>query len=272
MSDAARGGSDEPVHDVARAVERHPAARLLARGGYAANGVVHLLIGALIIGVAFGGRGDADQTGAFRAVAQAPLGFVALWAIGALLAALGVWHVAEGVLGGRRDGWGTRLSEWAQAAVFLFLAGLSAAVALGAEPRADDTARAASRGILTVPGGVFVIALTGVGVIVAGVVFIVMGVRRSFRTKLALPAGAIGRAASALGVVGFVAKGLVLGAVGLLLLVAAIRARAEESGSLDAAVRALLDLPGGPAIVIAIGAGLVAYAVFCGFRARYARL
>ncbi len=266
----------DPVHDAARVVERHPATRLLARGGFVANGVVHLLVGALIIGVAFGGRADADQTGAFRAIAAVPLGFVVLWVVAALLAALGGWHVSEGLVEGhRRDGlerWGLRVSEWGQAAVFLFFAGLSAAVALGAEPRADEAARDASRGILSVPGGVFVIGLVGAGVIVAGVVFVVMGVRRSFRSKVALPDDATGRTATVLGVIGFVAKGLALTAVGLLLVVAAVRSRAERSGSLDAAIRALVDLPYGPALVVAIGAGLVAYAVFCGFRARFARL
>lgn len=269
-------GMGDPVHDAARAVERHPATRLLARGGYAANGVVHLLMGALIIGVAFGGRGDADQTGAFRTIAQVPLGFALLWALATLLTALALWHLADGILSGRsRDGldrWRLRLSEWSQAAVFVFFGGLSAAVALGAKPRADDTAREASRGILSVPGGVFVIASVGIGVAVAGIVFVVMGARRSFRSKLDLPPGPIGRAADVLGVIGFVAKGIALAALGILLLVAAVRSRPDESGSLDAAVRALLELAPGPAIVVSVGAGLIAYAVFCGFRARYARL
>ncbi|QLD11054.1 DUF1206 domain-containing protein [Microbacterium oleivorans] len=266
----------EPVHDAARAVERQPAARALARGGYVANGLVHLLIGALIIGVAFGGDRDADQTGAFRAVAEVPLGFVALWAAAALLAALGVWHLAEGMLASRRrrgvSVWGVRASEWGQAVVFLFFGGLSAAVALGARPQADETARDASRGVLALPGGVFAIVLVGVGVAVAGVVFVVMGARRSFRSKMMIPDTAVGVGVSALGVVGFIAKGVALASLGVVLTVAAVRARAEDAGSLDAAIRALLDLSYGPAIVVTVGAGLVGYGAFTVFRARYARL
>lgn len=266
----------EPVHDAARAVERQPAARVLARGGYVANGLVHLLIGALIIGVAFGGDRDADQTGAFRAVAEVPLGFVALWVAAALLAALGVWHLAEGMLASRRRRgagvWGLRVSEWGQAIVFLFFGGLSAAVALGARPQADDAARDASRGILAVPGGVFAIVLVGVGVAIAGVVFVVMGVRRSFRSKMTIPDGAVGRVVQGLGVAGFIAKGVALGSLGGVLVVAAVRSRADEAGSLDAAIRALLDLSFGREIVIVVGAGLIAYGVFTVFRARYADL
>ena len=266
----------EPVHDAARAVERQPAARVLARGGYVANGLVHLLIGALIIGVAFGGDRDADQTGAFRAVAEVPLGFIALWMAAALLAALGVWHLAEGMLASRRRRgagvWGLRVSEWGQAIVFLFFGGLSAAVALGARPQADDAARDASRGILAVPGGVFAIVLVGVGVAIAGVVFVVMGVRRSFRSKMTIPDGAVGRVVEGLGVAGFIAKGVALGSLGCVLIVAAVRSRADEAGSLDAAIRALLELSFGREIVVVVGAGLIAYGVFTVFRARYADL
>ncbi len=266
----------ESVHDAARALERHPAARMLARGGFVANGLVHLLIGSLIVAVAFGSERDADQTGAFRAVAALPAGFVALWAAAALLGALGVWHLSEGVLASRRQHgaavWGTRLSEWGQAVVFSFFGGLAAAVALGARPQADDTARDASRGILAVPGGVVLIVLVGVGVAVAGVVFAVMGVRRSFHSKMSVPDGAVGRAVDALGITGFVAKGIALGSLGLVLIVAAVRSRADQAGSLDAAIRALLDLTFGREIVVVVGAGLIAYGVFTVLRARYADL
>lgn len=268
--------AEHGVHDAASAVERHPAARVLARGGYVANGFVHLLIGSLIVAVAFGGERDADQTGAFRAVAELPLGFIALWAAATLLAALGVWHLAEGMLASRRrrgaGAWGLRVSEWGQAVVFLFFGGLSAAVALGARPQADETARDASRGILALPGGVFAIVLVGVGVAIAGVVFVVMGVRRSFRSKMTIPDGAVGRVVEGLGVAGFIAKGVALGSLGGVLIVAAVRSRADEAGSLDAAIRALLDLSFGREIVVVVGAGLIAYGVFTVFRARYADL
>lgn len=268
--------AEHGVHDAARAVERQPVARALARGGYVANGVVHLLIGSLIVAVAFGGERDADQTGAFRAVAELPLGFVALWAAAALLTSLGLWHLAEGMLASRRRHgaavWGLRVSEWGQALVFLFFGGLSAAVALGARPHADEAARDASRGILAVPGGVFAIVLVGVGVAVAGVVFAIMGVRRSFRSKMTIPDGAIGTGVTALGIVGFIAKGIALGSLGGVLVVAAVRSRADEAGSLDAAIRALLDLSFGREIVVVVGAGLLAYGVFTVFRARYADL
>ncbi|GAA3899371.1 DUF1206 domain-containing protein [Microbacterium invictum] len=262
----------------AREAQSSTPVRVLARGGFAANGVVHLVIGIIVLVIAFGGRGESDQAGAFKAIAAAPLGYVALWLLAVLLAALGVWHLIDGLLAdrGRRDSdtkkWGARISSWGQALVFLTLAVIAAAVALGARPDADDSATEASRGVLTLPFGALLLGAVGVGIGVAGIVFGVMGVRRSFRNRVTIPAGGLGTVVTTLGVVGFVAKGVALLIVGVLLIVAAVRVDPEAAGGLDAAIQALLDVTGGPFLVGLVGAGLIAYAVFCFFRARYARL
>ncbi len=276
----------------ARKAEAAPPLRGLARAGFAANGLVHILIGVIVLVVAVGGEGEADQVGAFRAIADAPLGFAALWLLAAALWALGIWHALEGVLAHPRtstapeplDGavkdstvreaskWGVRVSEWGQAVVFLALGTVAASVALGARPDADETAQALSRGVLVVPGGVFVLGAVGLGIAIGGAAFVVMGVRRSFEKKMSIPATAIGTAVKTLGIVGFVAKGVALLIVGVLLLVAAVKVDPDAAGGLDAAISALLALPYGPWLAGAVGAGLVVYGVFCVLRARYAKL
>src|SRR5690606_6367543 len=134
--------------------------RVLARAGFVANGGVHILIGALVLAVAWGGRGESDQAGAFKALASTPLGFALLWVIAAALWALALWHVLDGVLAPRQSTaqkWGKRVSEWSQAAVFLGVGLLAAAVALGARPNTDEAAADVSRGLLDVPGGVYLL-------------------------------------------------------------------------------------------------------------------
>jgi hypothetical protein len=249
--------------------------RALARSGYAANGIVHALIGTIVIAISLGAEGESDQAGAFKAIGAVPAGFVALWALAVALAALGVWHLLAAVLARDPDlkkRWGMRVSEGSQALVFLALAAIAGAVALGAKPDGDAAARAASRGVLAVPGGPFVLGAAGLGIGIAGVVFVVMGARRSYRNKVSVPDGPLGAAIDVLGIVGFVAKGLALVAVGILVLVAAVKVDPEESGGLDGGISALLALPLGPLLVGAIGVGFIAYGVFCVFRARYARL
>jgi hypothetical protein len=265
---------------VAREAEASTAFEALARAGYVANGVVHLLIGTIVLVIAFGGRAEGDQAGAFKAVAGAPLGFVLLWLIAIALAALGVWHIAEGILARDRSGdvkgaarkWGRRAAEWGQALIFIALGLISAAVALGARPNAEKTAEAASRGLLYLPGGPIVLGLVGLGIATGGVSFIVMGVLRSFHKRMAIPDGALGRTVTAAGIVGFVAKGIALVIVGVLLLIAAVRDDAKTAGGLDGAVDALLDLALGPVLVGVVGAGFIAYGAFTVARGRYARM
>jgi hypothetical protein len=263
------------VASAARDAEHNPVLRGLARAGYVANGVVHGLIGVIVLVAAAGGPGEADQTGAFRSIAAAPWGFAILWAIAVGLVALAAWHAVAAVgarRASRRQRLGIAVSEISQAVVFAAVGVVAAAVALGARPSAERSAEDASRGVLAIPGGPFLLGAVGLGVAVAGVVFVVMGVRRSFRQKVALPAGRWGSAIAALGVAGFVAKGVALTIVGVLLGVAAVQADPDQAGGLDGAVQALLRLPAGPYLGAAVGVGFLAYGVFTVLRARYARL
>ncbi|MGB4778467.1 DUF1206 domain-containing protein [Microbacterium sp.] len=265
----------EPMKDAARDAVANAPLRVLARGGYAANGAVHVLIGTIILTIAFGGTGESDQSGAFRAVGAAPLGFLALWVLAGLLWALAVWHVLEGILISRGSDvkkWGVRISEWGQAVVFGALGTVAASVALGARPDAEQTAEDASRGVLAVPGGALLLGAAGLGIGIGGVVFVVMGTRRSFRSKVAIPPGRLGVTITVLGVIGFIAKGVSLAIIGTLVVVAAIRVDPEAAGGLDGAIDALLGVAGGPVLVGAVGAGFVSYGVFCFFRARFAKL
>lgn len=268
-------GVDGDVKDAARTAESSTVLRVLARCGFAANGLVHILIGAIALVVAFGGDGDADQAGALKALAAAPLGFAVLWVLAAALWALAAWKVLDGIL--VRDSrtirrWRLRLSQWGQAVVFGALGVLTASVALGARPDAEETAEQASRGVLSIPGGPFVLAAVGLAIGIAGVVFVVLGVRRSFEKKMRIPPGTWGNLVRALGVTGFIAKGVALAVVAVLLIVAAVRVDPDAAGGLDGAISALLGLALGPWIVGAVGVGLIAYGLFCFVRSRYERL
>lgn len=264
----------------ARKVTGSPTVRWLARAGYVANGIVHALVGIIVLILAFGGDVESDQAGAFKAIGSAPLGFAALWALAIALCALGAWHAAEGLLArdpsddvkGTAKKWGRRTAEWGQAVVFVALGLIAAAVAVGARPSGEKAAEGVSRGILSIPGGPFLLGLIGVAIGVGGISFVVMGARRSFENQVDVPDGAFGAMVKTLGVVGFIAKGLALLVVGVILCVAAVRIDPKAAGGLDGAMQALLHLPIGPWLAGLVGAGFLAYAVFCGFRARYARI
>ncbi|MDW4573177.1 DUF1206 domain-containing protein [Microbacterium sp. M3] len=265
---------------LAREAESSTVFETVARAGYVANGIVHALIGIIVLVVASGGDGEGDQAGAMKAVAGAPAGFIVLWLIAIGLGALGVWHAVESILARDLSGdakgaarkWGRRLAEWGQALVFLALGAIAAAVAMGARPDAEETTEDASHGLLQVPGGPILLTAIGLGIAIGGVSFIVMGARRSFRKRLRIPEGRLGRGVTVLGIIGFVAKGVALAIVGVLLVIAGVATDAETAGGLDGAVDALLDLALGPALAWLVGLGLIAYGAFTVARARFARM
>ncbi len=87
-----------------------------------------------------------------------------------------------------------------------------------------------------------------------------------------MPAGSLGRGITALGVAGYIAKGVALVAVGVLFIVGAVTADPSRATGLDGALQALAGLPAGVAVLAITGLGLVAYGLYCGARARYAKL
>lgn len=263
------------VRAAANRAEANPVFETLARGGFVADGVVHVLIGVLAVVVAFGGDGEADQPGALRAIAGAPLGFVVLWLAALALAALGVWQLLDGVLAhgsSDRRKWGARLTSWGKAIVFFALGVVAAAVAIGARPDPDEGVQDASRGLLTLAAGPLLVAAAGAAIGVSGVAFAVIGVRRRFLDELVLPSGRAGRVVTGFAVFGYVAKGLALVTVGVLLVVAAVKVDPDDAGGLDAALDGLVALPFGPLACGTIGAGLVAYGVYLVLSSRYRRL
>ena len=126
--------------------------------------------------------------------------------------------------------------------------------------------------MLALPGGDIVLGLVGLGVAAGGVAFVVMGVMRSFENKMSIPKDGVGPFVTTLGVVGYIAKGVALAIVGVLLVVAAVTSDASQAGGLDDAFDTLHGLFLGPVLVGLVGAGFVAYGLFLFFRARYARL
>lgn len=264
----------------ARKAESSSILRVLARGGFAANGVVHALIGVIVLVIALGGKGESDQAGAFKMIVSAPLGFFALWLLAIALCALGLWHALEGILArnpaddpkGLAKKWGARISEWGQACIFIALGIIAIAVTLGASVDSEKSAETASRGILLLPGGPVMLGIFGAGISIGGISFVVMGVLRSFTKKLSIPTSPLGKVVTVLGVAGFIAKGVALVIVGFLMMLAAEKVDAATAGGLDGAIQALLLVAFGPFLVGLVGIGFIAYGIFCIFRARYAKL
>jgi hypothetical protein len=258
----------------ASAVQDSRPLQVAARVGYAVNGLLHLLIGGIAVGVAAGGGGEADQGGALARLAEAPLGVALLWVVVVGMCGLGLFQLLETVLvrGSDRDAWTERAKEAGKAVAYLAIGSTALRYALGSGSDSSEQTQSLSAQVLAVPGGVVLLLLVAAGVAAVGVYFVVKGVRRRFREDITLPPGAAGTWLERAGVAGYAAKGVAVTVVGVLFAVAALTADPEEATGLDGALHALAALPLGPVVLGAVALGLVIYGLYCVARARYARL
>ncbi len=263
------------VKGAARSAENNPAVRALARVGNVAVGVVHILIGGIAISIAFGSGGEADQSGAFTELMKTPGGVFLVWIVVIGLLALGLWEIIQTIVppgGDPKRRWARRLKEAAKAVVYFALAWVGIVVAVGGSSNSASSTSSTSAKILSAPGGVFLVVLIGLVVFGIGVGYVVRGARKSFARDVQMPHGAAGDATMTLGVVGYVAKGIALGIVGVLFVVAGVTVDPSKASGLDGAILTLRQLPFGPVILFLVAVGLIAYGIYYCVRAFVVRL
>jgi hypothetical protein len=243
--------------------------RALTRVGLASIGLIHILIGVIALAVASGAGGSADQSGALQAVASVPGGVFVLWVVVVGLIVLAVWQLLVAVTA---HGVGTKLLEVVKAVVYAALAAITVSIAGGSHHNASTTEKTASARLLAYPGGVFVLGLIGLVIVVVGVGFIRNGVTHRFERDLKLPPDRWAGAIAVLGRVGYIAKGIAVLLVGGLVVTAAITFDPSKAAGLDGSLKALVSVPFGVFVLVAIALGLLAYGLFWCVRAVRSRL
>lgn len=250
-------------------LERSTAVHILTRVGLASIGVLHILIGVIALAVAAGAGGHADQSGALQAIASVPGGVFALWLVVVGLIVLAVWQILVAVTA---HGAGTKVLEVAKFVAYAALAVIAISVASGGGSNSSSSQKTMSARLLDLPGGVFVLALIGLGIVAVGVGFLRNGITHRFERDLRLPPDAWAGVITVLGRVGYIAKGVALLLVGGLVVAAAVTYDPSKAAGLDASLKALVSVPYGVFLLVAIALGLLAYGLFWCVRAVRARL
>lgn len=253
---------------------RSPAFEKIARVGQAASGVVHLLIGYIVIRLAVGDAGTADQSGALATLASQPGGRIALWVAAVTLAALAAWRVVEAFVGKRSDVEAPsaldRVKTAGVAVAYLALAFTAFQFARGGGKSSTEQNVSTSARLMQSAGGKAVLVAVGLAIIGIGAYHVYKGAKEKFLDDLhrtALP-----RVATPLGVVGYVAKGVALGATGVLVVVATFTTDPAKASGLDGAIKTLGAAPFGQVLLVAAGLGIIAYGAYCFVLARYGRM
>lgn len=271
---------ESTIRQAADAVEEasnHKALDVLARTGFAVMALLHVIIGAIAIAVAFGQPGEAEPTGAIEQLAANAWGPAVMWACVLACLGLGLWQASEATLRARRLPRKERVSKLISSG-FLAIAyssvGFSfAGFAVGLRGDSGDSTRDFSASLMATPPGLWTLVALGLTIIGIGIYFMVKGVRRGFKEELYYFDGRRrGRLIDVLGVGGHIAKGVALVLTGLLFVIAAAKHNPDESTGLDGSLKALQDHPFGPYLLVAIGAGFIAYGIFALVRSRFGRM
>jgi amino acid transporter len=238
-----------------------------ARAGLVAYGVVHLLVAWVAVELALGDQHrDYSGQGALRQLADQPVGRGLVWAIAVGMLGFCVQRVVEGFLD--EDG---RWRAWGKAVVYAAVGVSASMIAAGSGGGGSGKERSLSARVMDHPGGVVLVVLVGLGFLAVGAHHAYRGLTQDFRDELSAHGrqGESGTVYLAFGQVGYTAKGVVIALIGVLVGWAGVSHDPQKSGGLDEALRTVRDQPFGPALLIAVAAGIGCYGLFCFAQARH---
>ncbi|WP_435972580.1 DUF1206 domain-containing protein [Streptomyces sp. Qhu_M48] len=257
---------------VARRAARGGVVRAGARVGFAARGVLYLLVGALAVRIGLTGTSEqADRGGALAEVVTTPFGAVLLWALGIGLAGMALWRLSEaffGVAGPKGDRPGKRALSGARFVFYAVSSFLVLSFATGdrgsGAGSTDRQSQDVTSRLLELPGGPWWVGAVAAGFLGAGLWIAGRAVLRKYRKRLAWERMSIPsrRFMDVTGTVGGAARGLVFAAVGFFGLKASIQADPDEAKGMDDAIRSFAQTPAGPWLLLAVAVGLVLFGVF----------
>jgi len=251
---------------------------VLARFGFAVLGLVHILIGAIALRIAFGGYGEADPAGAVDVLAaSAPFGPIVMWSCFLGCAGLALWQCSEATLRARhlprkRERVSKAISSGSLSIAYGLFSLTFARYALGGRSDSGESTKDLTAALLATGPGMALLVAAGGTVFGIGVYFVVKALRLKFKEELNLGVTKRGRTVNGLGVFGHIAKGVALMLMGLLIVIATHKHDPSESPGLDGSLKALPEHPFGVPALLAIALGLICYGIFAMIRARYGRM
>ena len=256
------------TRDAGSSEETHKqAARGAARFGLVARGVLFALLGVLALRVAFGEGGtQADSQGALRTVANGPLGTALLILLGLGFVVYAVWQAHAAITG---DDTRSRITAGARALVWGALAYTAGRYVISGGSGGSNEEESLTATVLNLPFGTWLVALAGAAIIVIGVSFLRRVKDRSYLDDLKpMPAETRRRVCWA-ATAGLLGRTLVFALLGAFLIRAAVAHKPNSGVGLDGALSQVAQAPYGTYVLVLVAAGMFAYAVWCGLRARY---
>ncbi len=253
----------------------------LARFGYAAKGIVYMIVGLLAVMAAFdwGGRITGTE-GAFQAIAAQPFGKLMLFLVAVGLLGYVLWQFVQAIKDpehqdsgaaaiGRRLAYavsGLIYSGLAFSALKLVFGNSSGGGGGGSE---EQTAT-----LLSQPFGRWLVAAVGVASVAYGFYSFYRAYSTEFRRKLKLSemSASTEKWITRVGRFGLTAKGIVAVIIGYFFIQAARSSDASQAGTTEGALQAIQQQPHGAWLMGIVALGLIAYGIHLEVQARYRRI
>lgn len=264
------------------AAEASPWIEGLGRFGYAAKGVVYLIIGALAVQAALGEGGEAtDQRGAMAHIAGAPFGRSLLLVLAIGLLGYALWQVVRAALDTDHKGTDAQGLLWRaiHAGVAVIYVGLAwsaikIATEAGEQQGSTEALQDWTAWLMGQPLGPWLVGAIGACVVLNGL----FQFRLAFKSRLTDDLNLRDVSAThrewitRIGRAGYAARGVAFVMIGGFLIAAALHTNPGEAQGLDGALATLASQPFGPYLLGLVAAGLAAYGVFALVEARYRRM
>jgi len=277
VKDAGKQVTDE-VKQAVR--EASPWVIRLGRLGYAAMGVVYILVGVLAVQAAIGAHAAEDGArGALRYAQQLPFGQFLLIALAIGLVCHALWRFTQALMdtdnkGSDAKGKTIRAGFVGVGLIYLGLAFSAVKIFLGARNESGFWAQSWTAWLLAQPFGQWLVALVGASITITGIYFFYQTYSTKFRETLLLAkmVGTQERWVTRVGRFGFAARGVVFCIIGIFLVYAAWYSDAGETRDFGGALHVVEQQSYGAWLLGLVAVGLFSYGIFMIFLAKYRRM
>ena len=266
------------VSDAARRASNSNAMEYGARAGLAARATIYLLMGLLALALALGqSNKETDQRGALSEVAKQSGGKLLLVLLAVGFAGYALWRFSEAAFGvvGDGKGAGPRLKSLFRGLVYASFAATTLSILAGSGGNGSQASQQQGLTARTMAhtGGRFLVGIIGIVVAVVGATMIYEGIKKKFEKYLRMNEMSQTQrtVVEKLGMVGTIARGVVIGLSGLLVLDAAVTYQPKKARGLDGALRTLADQPYGTVLLTVAALGLIAFGIYGFAEARWHR-
>ena len=249
----------------------------LARLGYAAIGVVYMIVGGFAAAAGFKNRGASpSQDTAFQFILEQPFGRVALGVIAAGLIGYVLWRFIAAITdsenrGSDAKGWAIRAGSAGRGLIYAVICiGVIRVMTHGSNGESgEQQAKDWTATIMDKPFGRWLIMAAGLGIIAYGAyqLYAAWDAKLSKRLSLGEMDDRVRRKVVAISRFGIGARGVVMFVVGGSLFMAGFKHNANEAHGTSGALGAMP-----PLLLGFVGLGLVAYGVYALVNARYRRI